>query len=293
MVIRNASRERVVSSTPLVERRLKLNGISTAILEGGEGPALVLLHGAGGFAAAYLRMLPKLVRTHRVIAPDLPGHGESAIWAESPSRALLSGWLDDLLDCCCDTAPVLVGQTLGGAIAAGYAAERSDRIAALVLVDTLGLADFQPAPEFGTALQAYLSVPSRQSHDLLMRQCLFDLPRVQAEMGEQWQTFVAYMQECALAPGHIAALGALMQQVGMPAMRSEELESIAAPTTLIWGRRDRATPLAVAERASARYGWPLHVVEDAADEPMFEQPDRFLAALRTALSPVGARSATA
>ena len=46
------------------------------------------------------------------------------------------------------------------------------------------------------------------------------------------------------------------------------------PTTLIWGRHDLATPLRVAEAASARYGWPLHVIEDAADDPPVERPRR-------------------
>jgi len=52
---------------------------------------------------------------------------------------------------------------------------------------------------------------------------------------------------------------------------------------LIWGRHDLATPLAVAEAASARYGWPLVVIDGAADDPAIEQPAAFVAAVRTAL----------
>jgi ubiquinone/menaquinone biosynthesis C-methylase UbiE len=55
------------------------------------------------------------------------------------------------------------------------------------------------------------------------------------------------------------------------------------PTTLIWGRHDRATPLAVAEAASARFGWPLHVIENANDDPPVEQPEALLRVLRAAL----------
>jgi pimeloyl-ACP methyl ester carboxylesterase len=58
-----------------------------------------------------------------------------------------------------------------------------------------------------------------------------------------------------------------------------ELERIAVPTALIWGRHDLAAPLSVAEAASKRYGWPLCVIEDAADDPPIEQPKAFLAAL--------------
>ena len=62
-----------------------------------------------------------------------------------------------------------------------------------------------------------------------------------------------------------------------------DLSGLATPTTLIWGRHDRATPLAVAEAASLRYAWPLHVIEDCADDPPIEQPAAFLRALRAAL----------
>jgi hypothetical protein len=42
--------------------------------------------------------------------------------------------------------------------------------------------------------------------------------------------------------------------------------------------------LLVAEKASARYGWPLHVVDDCADDPPRDRPLEFVAALRAALS---------
>jgi pimeloyl-ACP methyl ester carboxylesterase len=62
-----------------------------------------------------------------------------------------------------------------------------------------------------------------------------------------------------------------------------ELARIAVPTTLIWGRHDRQVRLGVAQAANARYGWPLHVIEDAADDPPIEQPEAFLRALHAAL----------
>jgi len=54
------------------------------------------------------------------------------------------------------------------------------------------------------------------------------------------------------------------------------------PTSLIWGRQDRVMRLRIAETASARYGWPLHVIEDAGHFSI-EQPEAFRAALRAAL----------
>ncbi len=75
-----------------------------------------------------------------------------------------------------------------------------------------------------------------------------------------------------------------MPQFGVPAIPSEDLARIAVPTTLIWGQRDRQVRLQTAKAASTRYGWPLHVIDKAADDPAMEQPEAFLRALHTALS---------
>jgi pimeloyl-ACP methyl ester carboxylesterase len=80
-----------------------------------------------------------------------------------------------------------------------------------------------------------------------------------------------------------ASFGSLMAQFGTQPIPPAELSRIAVPTALIWGRHDMATPLRVAEEAGARYGWPLHVIEDAADDPPIEQPEAFLRALHAAL----------
>jgi FAD/FMN-containing dehydrogenase len=78
----------------------------------------------------------------------------------------------------------------------------------------------------------------------------------------------------------MGALGSLMAHVGIPA---HDPAPITTPTTLIWGRHDLATPLDVAQAASIRHGWPLHVIADCADDPPIEQPEAFLRALALAL----------
>jgi pimeloyl-ACP methyl ester carboxylesterase len=77
----------------------------------------------------------------------------------------------------------------------------------------------------------------------------------------------------------------LLRELGVPAIPSADLARIAAPTTLIWGRYDRVLRLRIGEAASARYGWPLHVIENAGNEPNLEQPEAFLEALRPSLAP--------
>jgi pimeloyl-ACP methyl ester carboxylesterase len=67
------------------------------------------------------------------------------------------------------------------------------------------------------------------------------------------------------------------------AIPSEDLARIAVPTTLVWGRHDVGARLEIAEAASVRYGWPLHVIQNAADDPAIERPEAFLHALRATL----------
>jgi pimeloyl-ACP methyl ester carboxylesterase len=133
------ARERLLAGLPVTKRRLRLNRVSTAVLEGGEEPPVVLLHGPGEYGAKCLRVILNLVTTHRVIAPDLPGHEASEAIDGPPDADRMLGWLDDLIECTCPTPPALVGHILGGAIAARFAIDRSERISRLVLVDALGL----------------------------------------------------------------------------------------------------------------------------------------------------------
>lgn len=285
------TRERLIAALPVKERRLELSGIPTAVLEGGEGAPVVLLHGPGEYAAKWLRVIPHLVKTHHVVAPDLPGHGASEVPDGRLDAERVLGWLEELIEHTCRTPPVLVGQILGGAIAARFASSRGARLKRLVLADSLGLVPFQPAPEFGAALSAFLSAPNETTHDGLWSRCAFNLDRLRNALGERWQLVKAYNVELARLPENKPAQQALMAQFGFPAIAPAELEKIAVPTTLIWGRHDLATALTVAEEASARYGWGLEVIEDAADDPPMEQPEAFLKALRTALGAPQSQSA--
>jgi pimeloyl-ACP methyl ester carboxylesterase len=275
-------RARLQENIPLDERRLRLAGIPTAVLEGGEGPPMVLLHGPGEFAEKWLRVLAELVTTHRVIAPDLPGHGASGVPDGPLDQGRVLAWLDALIEQTCASPPAIVGHVLGGAIGARYAIAHGERVAGLVLVDTLGLAPFRPKPAFALTMMAFLTRPTEASYNRFMRQCSYDLDRLRDEMGELWEPFVAYNIDRARAPtGKVA--GRLFREIGLPPIAPDELARLTVPVALIWGRQDRANRVRIAEAASVRYGWPLHVIEDCADDPPRDEPEQFIRALRASL----------
>lgn len=287
------ARDRLLDAMPLDERRLELAGVSTAVLEGGDGPPIVLLHGAGEFAAVWILVIPQLVRTHRVIVPDLPGHGASHVTDSTLDRDAVLDWLDDLIDQTCGgRKPVLVGHLMGGSIAARYTAKHGSRIDRLVLVDTLGLGWFRPSPKFAVPMMRFAMRPTPRSRERLFNQCFLDMNRVAELTGEQWQWLMEYADDRARDPGVQSAMRKLIPRLGAPPIPSGDLAGIETPTTLIHGRHDLQVSLRRVESAGKKYGWPVHVIEDCRDDPAAEQPEAFLRALRSAITEHETREGT-
>jgi pimeloyl-ACP methyl ester carboxylesterase len=274
-------REQLLEGLSLQQRQRQVDGIATSVLEGGDGPPLVLLHGgiqAGG--VIWWRVLPRLATTYRVVVPDLPGLGESAPAARLDTRTF-AAWLEALIQASCDEPPVLVAHSAPGALAARFAIQRGAGLRRLVLVDAAGLAPFRPSPGVLVALGRSVLRPSIGSFQGLMGRVMHDLDRVRQQEGQQWQALAGYAVSRATRPSAKRA----MRQVargGTRAIPHPELGRIAVPTALLWGRRDRLVPLAIAQTASARFGWPLQVIDDAGHLPHVEQPDAFLDALAAA-----------
>lgn len=275
--------EQLASGIPVVERRLQLAGVSTAVLEGGEGPPMVLLHGPSESAFVWLPVLPQLVRTHHVIVPDLPGHGASAMPSTGRDADWVLGWLGELVEETCPTPPVLVGRTLGGANGARFAADQRGQLGPPGAGGHARSVRVRARAAVRLAMQRFLSQPTADTYDRFMDLCAFNRDLVREQLDQRWPSYAAYAVELARTPRVQAAIGNLLGQFAAAPIPPAELARINVPTTLIWGRHDLATPVQIAEAAAARYGWPLHAIEDAGDDPSLEQPAAFLAALHAAI----------
>ena len=108
--------------------------------EGGSGPTVVLLHGFADDKTVWLAVAKELTPHFHVVIPDLPGWGES-------SRDMAANYdidhqaarLQDFLQALGLRRVLLVGHSMGGAIAGVYAAEHPGQVAGLALVDSFGL----------------------------------------------------------------------------------------------------------------------------------------------------------
>lgn len=279
-------RSRLLAGIPVTERRIDAAGIPTTVLEGGDGSPVVLLHGPGESAVNWRWTIPGLVATHRVVAPDLPAHGSSGNGSAPLDADSAVAWLDEVIDATCLRPPVVVGHALGGAIAARFAARSAlhnpGRLRALVLVDPLGMARFRPAPRFAVGLLRFTARPSERSFEQFMHQCSYDADALRDRMGADWAPWVAHNVGFASSPAAKQA-GRVLRRVGLPRIPGSDLAGIDVPVTLIWGRHDRANRLRVGRRVARRYGWALHVIDAAADDPARDQPEAFLRTVRAVI----------
>lgn len=275
--------QRLLAGAPVTQWQLEVAGVSTAVLSGGDGPPIVLLHGQGAFAGVWLPLLAGLVGTHHVIAPDLPGLGASAT-DEPPGADLVLRWLGELIDQTCAEPPVLVGFSLGGQIAARFAAEHSTWLSRLVLVGTPGLVG-RPRLRHTTlfALILHSIRPTERSSARLFAHLLVDPDRLRIRLGERWDPFLAYQLDRARTPSVRRANRRLMREIGLRRISAEQLDRVTVPTALIWGRQDRIAPVSTAEDAAAQHAWQLQVVDDAGHLAVAEQPGVVLRAFHELL----------
>jgi pimeloyl-ACP methyl ester carboxylesterase len=274
---------RVIEGLPVTTRRLDLAGVRTSLIEGGEGPPMVLLHGQGGFAEIMGGLIANSVDRYRVIAPDLPGLGRSVVQDGTLDEPGVMRWLAELIAKTCDQPPVLLGVSMGGSIAARFAAKRPDEVGKLILVDSGSLGPFRPPPALLLALIRMIRNPDRAGVQRMQRQIFFNEDRVRAQMGDRLEALEDYQIDRAKQPSVNAANRLLLRKIGTKPIPDDELGNIRVPVAMIWGRHDRVMPVKYAERARTKFGWPLHVIEDAGHIPMAEQPAQFGTALQEVL----------
>lgn len=248
-----------------------MSGVSTVILEGGDGPPLVLLHGGIECGGIYWApVLAHLAEEHQVVAPDVPGLGESDP-VDRLDTETFSRWLSDLVRATCDEPPILIAHSLLGTMAARFAAKHGESLRRLVIYAAPGVGRYRmPVGLRVTAIRFALK-PSENNMVRLERWAFADLDRVRRDAPDWMDAFTTYTRSRAVVP-HVKRtmrqlIGTCTKQVHDP---------IAVPTSLVWGAKDRFVPLELAIEASGRLGWELRVIDDAGHVPHIEQPDAFL-----------------
>lgn len=130
-------RSRVGATSPY--RTLTVDGVTLAFDDEGAGPPVVCLHAIGHGAGDFARLRAHLRGRHRVLALDWPGQGASVPDHRPASAARYTELLERFLDVAGVERAVVVGNSIGGAVAIRYAAAHPDRVRGLVLANPGGL----------------------------------------------------------------------------------------------------------------------------------------------------------
>jgi len=139
---------RAETSAPPVGRFIEVDGARLHYLDRGAGPVVVLVHGLGGNLRNFYGLLDKLAATCRVVAVDRPGSGYSTVSGEHPTLSAQATIIARFLRRLGVDRPLLVGHSLGGALALALALDHPDRVRALVLISTLSRVERAPPAIF-------------------------------------------------------------------------------------------------------------------------------------------------
>jgi pimeloyl-ACP methyl ester carboxylesterase len=129
----------------MVRKSLILQGETLTYQEQGEGEPLILLHGFCGSSHYWDKVIPELSKSVRVIAPDLPGHGESSDRFGIESIEGMADILEALVTQLEMDKVTMVGHSLGGYITLAYAEKYSHRLKGFSLVHSTAYPDTEEA----------------------------------------------------------------------------------------------------------------------------------------------------
>lgn len=258
--------------------------VRVAFDSAGSGEPLVLLHGVGASRAIWRRVIDRLAGERLVLAPDIPGLGDSPPVGEGFE---LFETADALADAVSELAPGpfdLVGNSLGGAVAVVLARRRPDLVRRLVLAAPAG---FSPRPAIAAGTLGRLSESAIASRRVLGAALAGN---VTARRILLWGT-VADPERMSTADARAmfdasrdsSRVGAAVAAV-LESDLGPELRELDVPLGLIWGVRDGVIPITTVRSILAvRPEALVETIHDAAHVPHFERPDEFVAALRRLL----------
>ena len=208
------------------------------VLDAGAGePPVLLIHGFGGNLESWSDLQARLAEDRRVVAFDLPGHGDSDATGEDWGIAALAGAARDLMDALAMDRAHVVGHSLGGAVAIMLAEAAPARVASLTLIGSAGL-----GPQIDKSyIEGFLAAKRRKDLKPVITRLFSDERFVTEPLLEQMIRVKRIDGvEAALRQIAAAAFPAGRQAVDLRSV----LSRLPMPTLLIWGEADRIIPSA-------------------------------------------------
>jgi pimeloyl-ACP methyl ester carboxylesterase len=258
---------------------IEIEGGAVNYAEIGSGPAIIFVHGLGGCWQNWLENMPRMAELgYRAIALDLPGFGSSALPRSKISIPGYGRLLDRFREALGVGTCALVGNSMGGFVAAEVAIGEPEWVERLVLVSSAGIshASMRRGPVVAGARISVATNPllNRIEFASMRRPGLRELAfgkvmRHPEQMPRE--LLVEFMTPALGAPGFLPAVAAL---TGYDLL--DKLRRIRVPTLVVWGRDDLVVPATDAAGFIERIPHAeLVVFEDCGHVPMAERPTRF------------------
>jgi pimeloyl-ACP methyl ester carboxylesterase len=258
-----------------------------------DGPLIVGLHGLGGSHLNWSAIGPGLSRYARVVALDLVGHGLTPTGSRTADmeghRRLVSGFLRVSSAGSAPRPAILMGNSMGGLVAALQAVEEPDTVAGLILIDPalptsrLGLVHPRVVANFLLCAvpgvgESYLAgrrrrTTAEQTVRRVLGVCCVDASRVPEEVVEAHIELTERLDRAQVDAAYLRSARSLSSILARPGESMAKLQQVVQPTLLLHGARDVLIPMGAARRMhSAHPDWSLEVAPDIGHVPMLEAP---------------------
>jgi 3-oxoadipate enol-lactonase len=254
-------------------RRLRIGDRSLRVRDEGESdePPLVCIHGAGSSSVLWMDVVRRIAAHRRVVAPDLPGHGQSDLW-HPLSDVTVEHYRDAVGTTCAQLGiarAILVGHSLGGAVALACAAAWPERVAGLVLINTA--LQLTAPPELVARLEREIARgPGRPTAEAWLAKMAWS-PSTPRELLQRW----AGLALSAPPAVTLADFRASERFLGRPLAAQ-----VRVPSLVLGGADDLLTPPERSIELGAELrGARVEIVPRAGHMIIQEQPDALFAAL--------------
>ncbi|WP_394558967.1 alpha/beta fold hydrolase [Aquipseudomonas alcaligenes] len=255
----------------LSSHEVKVDGLTIHYYDGGPsgGETLVMIHGFGANRDNWLRFARHFSQRYRVIALDLPGFGESDKPDVNYDVASQTARLHAFVQALGISKPHLIGNSMGGHIAALYAARYPDQVASVALLDNAGILSPRKSEMFAMLEDGKpnpLVVRKAEDFDALMRFVFANPPPLPESLKRHFAA-----QSMANQQQHDRIFTQLRERY-VPL--EPELPKIQVPALVLWGDQDRVLDISSIEVMKPLLKKPTIVVmKDCGHAPMLERPE--------------------
>jgi pimeloyl-ACP methyl ester carboxylesterase len=267
-------------------RSALVDGLNLRYIVTGEGPPLLLLHTLRTQLDMFQKVVPRLARTFRVYALDLPGHGYSDIPAAALTPELFVKAVAGFLERLDLQAVTVLGESIGGTIGLLLAARHNPRVKQVIAVNPYdydrgrGLRRATPVANliFATGPVPVLGPTVRRLRSPLVEKVIFEggVRRRQAFPPD----LLRELSRVGNRPGYMGGFGSLVQHWPEWEKVRSEYGAIDRPVLLVYGDHDWSRPPEREANRQAIPGARFHVVQNAGHFLALDAPDELLEAVK-------------